>query len=385
MTAYFDTKRLCPFCGRQVLLADCPIVATNPEAERELRNLLEEVADDNLSEVVLQGWRPPKSDSSNGDYWDVHSRVDEEERLAVAPPPSWSPPQVRQRNKVAEVLAPTGAPRLPDTLEATAQIPAFGIEPRRACSVCGHPMPQEIDDRHVSTIVIAGITQASKSTLLTRLCRQTALGKRFIDLGFAEFVELEESPDDLDVLAARVHRGERLERTEAPAQGGQYLPWSFLATGLKKRQPYLLFLHDVAGETYQNRTERARQAPFLGWADAVIFLVDPEPYVNPASRSAAWNQAKVLQGLLSAARPNAPVAVALAKADMLQFGPDSVTYDGSAVKEALERIGAGPVVEAAGARVGTSFHFVAAHPEGGAEPFGVIELFAGIASRCGLL
>ncbi len=377
MTATIETQRRCPFCGERILLADCPLVATDTDTVEELRYLIEAAKEPD----------PPGGGGLEGRFRTVISRIDKRERLVVRPAPSMSPTQVRQHGRLREAIAPAQIPRLVDPKVAVADLPVFGLRPRRACVVCNHPLPLEADDRALAALTVAGITHASKSTLLTQLCELASSGRQTSAMGLSEFVEIEESPDDLDELAGLVERGETLPASVTPALDGHYLPWLFRITGARKRTPYLLFLHDVAGETFQDPSQRDRQAPFLAWTNAVVFLIDPEPYIKPELTSAPRSQAKVLSGVLSSTRrvDPPPVAIALAKADMLGISADSAAAEAAEVIEVLRKIGAGKLVEVARTCPSATFHFLAAHPENGEEPFGVVELFSSIASRSGLI
>lgn len=374
MPPTMETRRLCPYCGENVNLAACPIVATNREADVILRDLIEKGE-----------WSSDGVPATGHATTEVESRLDGESRAVLFGPPA-NLVTPNDRGRLRELIAPSLAAALPDPFSLTRDIPVLGLDPRRACTRCNHPLPLELDDRHASTIVVAGISRASKSTLLTRLCRLAEAGGSFTDVGFREFVELEESPEEINEMAAEIQRGGRLNPTEPPRLGAPYLPWMFLVTGARKQQPYLLNLHDVAGESFQNRSLRGRQAPFLAWADAVVFLVDPEPYLDPGVESARWNQARVIQGVLTATRrTDVPVAVALAKADLVGYEGSADVADESSVVATLRSIGAGMVIDATSGHRNVSFHAVAAQPDNSMPSFGVVEVFASVATRGGLI
>jgi Double-GTPase 2 len=365
MAATYSTVRVCPYHGRPILLADCPIVVTSDEAESELSRL-----DDD----------PSSSYSFPGDP--LHGRDGRVRRVVARPPAA---PRVEERGRIRSYFF--GASQdalLPSPEELTIGVPVHGLAPRRACPVCGIPLPDLIDDRDVFTIVVAGVMEASKSTMLARLCRLTGRNGGYAGLGFSEFVEMESSPDTLDILEERVLNGERLSTTPVVVEGA-YEPWIFRVTGARSRQERLLFLHDIAGETFQDANARGRQVPFLGWADAVIFLVDPRPYMGLAVGGS--NQARVLEGTLRSVRNRtAQVAVALAKADLLNIQLNGNVGDNEMAKATLRDIGASAIVDAASTRPGTTFHLLAAQPElGDTEAAGVTEVFAAVAARCGLI
>lgn len=384
MPATFETTRSCPYCGSEILLADCPIVATNFPL-REAREQLE------LEAVELpSGVKPLRLLEKT--KWPV----------VALPPNNQGAEQPERQPKVAAVEAAFGslrgstAKRLPPVVSDGARLEDV---PSRACSVCEFPLPPDIDERPAVVVAIVGVNRVGKTHLLAASLSEAYARRGLAPLGCIEFVPSEVSSTRfmVDYNHPLFRRNEVLQATQAEA-AAHFEPLVFNVT-LEGFPPFSLVVHDVAGEVLGDYRKRAEAATYLRAARGIIFVIDPRDIDLLRDRLPDWvldnNELGFDQGALLAAclEPDAvasdtpvPVALVVSKADLLPIAsangdlpflapaqPASETGEqflsrineySRAVREFLDRYGAYQVLAPAKAYVGRSgsltFHAVSA-------------------------
>ena len=150
-----------------------------------------------------------------------------------------------------------------------------------------------------------------------------------------------------------------------------------------------ILLHDVAGEDLEDRDLRMDRASSVLWADAIIFLYNPEdsPQLDLTDRQ---DQAAILNGLrddleargeLDASGneyKDPPLLLVVSKADLV-VPMDLLATEGIGgaedVQKVLRRLRDGAVINAAKRFPRVSWHFIAPIPKDGSGPQGVIPLF----------
>jgi hypothetical protein len=146
-------------------------------------------------------------------------------------------------------------------------------------------------------------------------------------------------------------------------------------------------IHDVSGEDIMSPNERLVWAPYVLWADVLLYLYNPEESPKLAMLESSTEQSAVLNGVLDDLEADPPrdphgrvrrpaLVVAVSKADVipsephLRFGLD----DEGAVIDTLKELYDAGIVHA-GRRWGdTHWRFVAPKPLSG-DPVGVTDLF----------
>lgn len=248
---------------------------------------------------------------------------------------------------------------------------------------CFHPLPLDIDDRLPFVIAVVGNTRASKTTLLAALIKlgETAAGQE--KLGLLEFSVDEASRALLkDALASYAEGTD----TDATNEQEYRAPIEVCVTFVERPdEPVLLLLHDLGGEIYQDPFRRSQEAPHIRWANAAIFVVNPEETPGLGTKTSDAAQEGVLNGLLRGLKRDdhdPPLAIALGKADLVhdarlinlgRLGP-------GVVEQALIELGAEGIVSEAARWPQTSFHAVAPQRPDFPE-FGVADLFRTVFDR----
>lgn len=409
-----DIKRFCAGHGDLVLLADCAIVATNKlrnEAERDRLGEGSFGGADPGGDPLIAGFVPstgplgaerthrrmPATLAPEVGTM-VKSRVDGDTRLVLANPYGR---RALQRRGLAR-LGPL--PDLPSPVDM-ARDPLAG--PARACPRCCHPFAVEVDDRDQFPVAVVGHQAATKtSTILALMEAVDSRGPKI--LGVPEFAATTYTGEYLDQIDPKMRaRYREAARTPGTDPGFKALrtpgtdpdlrhpPLQFLTTlAPTARRPSeeqaILLMQDVAGEHLMNHQRRPYVAPITLWADAVVFVYNPDAAPTVATAHAS-GQASLLnavrEDIQRSGRPLPPLLVAISKADKLS--PRPAASQGPAPQEqaraVLERLGDAAMLDAArqwrrpvdgtadGATV--QWFFIAPLPEDDSQPQGVPELF----------
>jgi hypothetical protein len=431
-----QTMRTCPWCGSSVRLAHCPVVATN-------------LAGADGSGLSGGGSLDAMASGLGGGEFSLGELGGGELGIGVAPameevtaPAAAAAAERPVPVSGARVLGYAGewpivaAPQL-DPARSSAFVDMFRralkpiatqADPRdvpaRACVACHHPLPTDIDDRDVIIISVLGINRAGKTYLLATALAEALHRGALQAAGVTGF-----SADE--ATSGRFHRDyylpvfrlrHRLDQTQDPADGDAVEPliFRFEVGGT----PYILALHDLAGEAIADHRRRAVVAPFVRHSDALLFVVDPLeieelrralPVEQVTVDWRSWEQADVLRGCIDTLgdrAPSVPVSVVVTKSDLVSLAEDrqfafSKDADGTdwaadqekvdqEVRQLLRQRGAGGFEDAAGRAGRGYFHAVSAfgeapsspaspgvvHPVRVAEPFGMlIRLVAEARSR----
>lgn len=334
------TTRKCPWCGESVHLARAPIVATNVHGGD---------ADRDGGAVGTVGGL------GGGEFaWDEDFTIDRFEDLDE--PEEATQTTAERQSAARRALPVSGAPVLGYAGElpivAASQVApesAYGVVarmrrkrlvplrdvadsrdlPARACTACHHPLPADIDERDVLIVSVLGINRAGKTYLLATALNEALNNGALEPAGIAGF-------NAEAATANRVHRDyylpvfrkrSRLDATQDPAEGDSAEPMIFrFEIG---GTPYLLALHDIAGEAIAEPRRRAVIAPFVSSSDAMLFVVDPLeidsvrtrlPFEQITVDWRGWSQADVMRACVEALGPDAattPVSVVLTKSDLI--------------------------------------------------------------------
>lgn len=408
MPATFRTQRSCPYHGGWIRLADCPIVATNAllsstddaqSPSQPLSDLLGGIAissDDplervpdgdgatiRLGETIGPDWtsqRPSRAASAGlgretaglaftpGEQ--LYSRVDGRPRLIVAAPPA-RPAEVRGKYRRGDEWGESHTPDLPSPAVLAARFGGQRARPVRACPdpSCLHPLPANIDMRDPISIVMVGNSGASKTTTLVALI--TALKQDGPEgLGVRAFAPSEHTLKQYrNIIASFDEHGQ----ATGTAARTFHMALEF-TTELAGRSATVL-LHDIAGEDIMDPNRRLRWAPYVLWADAILYVYNPEesPVLNLMEGNA--DQEGVLNGVLDDLEAEPPkdstgatrwpkLVVAVSKADLIPRAPDlgAGAVPAKTVKELVRGLGDGGVVNAADRWGDTQWALIAPQP-----------------------
>jgi hypothetical protein len=401
-----DQTRFCPYHGEAVLLADCPIVATNKEvnaragAKQKNRAEEETVHPYSFSAEVGAGGNggtdtraqqsidaePGASgratvqvladvEAKAGQL--IESRVDGWERLVVAERPGYL---FQRFHRVPELKAPVVLAR-----------PYGGavVRPARACPICLHPLPATIDYRDTYPTVLVGHLGASKTSMVLAFMEEAGRNepKTF---GVRNFSPTEATTEYLlsidKEIFVKFRKNEMLERTQ---ENAIHPPLEFLTTiGLNGPSASLL-IHDISGETLRNRNKRLEQAPSVLWADTIVFIYNPEN--SPVMDSEGLTgQANILNGIFddlslrgsndSLGNPYVvpPLLFVISKADLIPNCPDlrQGSYTDADVHAALRALGDQAVINAANRFPTVHWRLMAPMPAQGGGPQGVVDVLS---------
>jgi hypothetical protein len=324
----------CPFCGEKVRLGHLPIVATNVTRGSHANspapssgglfgglNRPEESGDPPLTASP----RAPQGDATVRPVSgaEVLDTVNGWPVVAHAPASIVDP---SQRSLLSRIR---GGPQLPPPSELAKPEDL----PARLCSSCETPLPVDIDERPLFTIAVVGTNGSAKTHFLT-----SALHEAYHEQALDAFACTEFAPDE--VTSERYHNdyyrplfSDRvaLESTQVGKEDVRFHPLAFRVAFEQSARPAALLFHDVAGEVLRDRAARAKVAPFVRRADAVIFLIDPRWFPPVASylekehgipnEMARFNQADLFNAVAEEMRSrnlaHIPVAVALSKSDLI--------------------------------------------------------------------
>ena len=372
-------ERTCPFCGELMLLRDAPIVATGvgvgdtfgswgastPERHDGI-NFYDDPPDDasNATQVA----EPTDSQASSvAGYELLWSAADAEEDEDTG---SW----------VTRMLSGGS-----DPVRSLERFPVEKIA-RRLCPACLGVLPPDLDTRQAHIVAVVGLNGAGKSHYLAAALRQAVREQGLSPIGITEF-----APDD--DTAPRLHqeyilklfrRGQLLSATHVDDDVARK-PLTFRVTA-EGHEPILLMTHDISGETLMDYRKRARIAPFLARASALIFLLDPTEFdsVRDQLPDSALvdgdryiHQADLLRSCLAAlAYDSVPIAITIAKADLmanilegieLTMEPlrkdrwvDDVIQRSDAIRDLLLKLDERAIVQAVDEHPQVTFHAVSA-------------------------
>jgi hypothetical protein len=390
MVATFETERSCPYHGGWIRLADCPIVATNGVVISELASSNGHSHDESDAEVpvspdaarvALRSVRAREGALKFTPGRPLTSKVDGVPRTIVADPPVPPAPPVKRRFVPRDRRAPV----LPSPAALASEYGGQRGRPVRACPDpgCLHPLPSTIDSRDPISIALVGNSQASKTTtvaaLLAGLRRHgpEALGVKTFSPSETTFQHVR------DVLQGYMRR----HNTAQTHASRFHAPLEFNTELGPYQTPVTVLVHDVAGEDLMDSQLRLRWAPYVLWADVILFLYNPEESPRLSLLESSTEQAAVLTGVLDdlEAEPPRdyaggdrwpPLVVAVSKADLLPNPPNLAAgpLPDEAVQQALFDLQEGNVVHAARRWSETHWRFIAPLPPSG-EAEGVLELF----------
>ena len=347
--AKLSTRRECPYCAAGIRLGDCPVVATSFSGV-EFRD--DEEFD--LAEVELYSGATPERLLQKTN-WPVLREAPLRERVA-------SVEAQRGRSTMEQAFAEfsDAAVAVPDALLAPLLEDGLAPEdvPARACPACEFPLPQSIDERRAVVVAVVGVNRVGKTHLLAASLTEAYRRRGLAAIGCTEFVPDESTGKRFmeDYYYRLFRDGEILEPTQVEGQV-RFEPLVFKVT-LAGGSPFSLILHDVAGEILGDYRMRARSATYLHGARGIVFVVDPRdiddlrdgiPALMPDEEDLGWDQGTLLaaclhpDGLLDGRR-RVPVAVAIAKADLLpQVSGESLPFlsrrdPGESREQFLQRI-----------------------------------------------
>jgi hypothetical protein len=402
----FDTQRCCPYHGGWIKLSDCPIVITNLEMlpsgggggparpNVSTDDILggasaagtATVADDAvpLADPIGPGAPAQRTTRSSSTFTvgrEVTSMVDGVPRLVVALPPPRPREEIKRRRfgPSFEVAKP-----LPSPASLAAEHGGQRARPVRLCPdpTCLHPLPATIDTRDPISIAMVGNSQASKTTTIAALMAE--LRRSGPDaLGVTKFAPSEVTSNRLRRVVTNFVQGHDTARTDA----GFHAALEFTTELGRNQSPVTLMIHDVSGEDIMNPDRRLRWAPYVLWADVLLFIYNPEESPRLAILDSDADQSAVLNGVLDdleAAPPLDPngnarrpaLVVAVSKADVIPQQPHLVHgLDAEdAVIQTLKDLYDAGVVHAGQRLRDTQWRFISPKPPSG-DPEGVTDLF----------
>jgi hypothetical protein len=298
----------CPYCTEWIDLARCEVI----------------------SAVAVGRHSPGRSSFDNFSL--RGSDPDDPEGARETRPPArllFDPNAQRPKSGTGALLdgLRTGAPQ-GGRLVPLDKIAPLRLMPRRRCTRCRRQLPVEMDRLPVKFLAVVGVTRAGKTIYLTQSLREATRHGSLVRFGCTDFA-LTDADDTADVLFTKYF--ERLFRRQdlLPATDPTEGPTQFTFTATVNGNEFLVVTHDIAGETVSDPYARAQELIFLPCADAVIFLLDPVDFDAVRVRLPAHvigpgkpaDQVHVLRQCLAeldeAGRPEVPVRIAVAKADLL--------------------------------------------------------------------
>ena len=321
MAATFATTRLCPYCGAKILLADCQTVATNFPGV-EFRDQIE------LDEIELPSGSKPIALLEKTRWPVVALSPNDRQHEAAEPPRQLSAIEKAFGGGSRKSVAPTLPPLVGDGVH-------YEDVPSRACYECEYPLPPDIDERPAVVVAIVGVNGVGKTHLLAASLTEAYARRGLAPLGCTEFVPSEVSSTRfmVDYNHPLFRRNEVLAATQAEA-ATRFEPLVFNVT-LADGHPFSLVVHDIAGEVLGDYRRRAEAATFLRAARGIIFVVDPRDIDMLRDQLPDWilendqtgfDQGALLAGCLKTdGIPDdrlIPVAITIAKADLLQLACD---------------------------------------------------------------
>lgn len=351
MAATFQTMRRCPYCGEDIRLADCPIVATNLDLAAAFvvdvgsHNRMPQLPSGTLPIRMLPSDFPVVLESPN-------SRTDNE--------PTGGSSYIRD---VLAAASSSGNGRSSD--KTLPSVTADGARPEdlpaRACCECGHPLPAEIDDRQAVVIAVVGVNRVGKTHLLAASLAEGYFQNGLEPIDCVEFVPSDGSSARFrnDYYKPLFRDRQLLDRTQMRSDVS-FNPLTFNVT-LEGREPFSLILHDIAGESLGDVGQRAATARYLRAARGILFVADPREIeslrktmplsvIDDPDNDVGFDQGALLAACLlqhgdAGDGRIVPLAVAIAKGDLLEENgqseilmPPTPSPDSEGSEEWLARI-----------------------------------------------
>ena len=257
-----STVRICPYCGSEFRLEEALIIAT--DGDGYARGAQNHTADEDLT--TDEFWAE-KEDSAEATA--AARRAHSPQRRTL-----WDPQLQASRPKrsILSTLIEANPPlkSLDDYNPETMA--------RRACPKCHSPLPLDIDTRQLHLLAIAGLNSVGKTHFLAAAMTEATRKQSLRRLGWREFEPDVETAPELHqkYFVPLFRQGQILKGTQVDSRI-RFRPLTFRAT-LDGKAPLLIMTHDIAGEALADHRLRARDAPFLRRASAVIFLVDPTEF-----------------------------------------------------------------------------------------------------------
>lgn len=332
--ASIRTVRKCPWCGDLVRLAFAPIVATN---------VVGAPTDAELPGGALGGGEFSFDDEFTIDDMEGFDSVELTAPAEFVPHieravpisgaevlghagdlPIVAAPQVAEKDERRLFGWMSAKPLIPVSERADAR-----DLPARACTSCHRPLPNDIDERDVLILGVLGINRAGKTYLLATALAEALQHDALAPAGITNFAADEATSHRFhrDYYLPVFRKRNRLDPTQDPAEGDSVEPLIFRLEVDGK--PFLLALHDLAGEAIAEPRRRAVIAPFIAHADAVAFVVDPLeieavrsnlPLDQVTVDWRGWSQVDVLRACIATlgeAAATTPVSVVVTKSDLL--------------------------------------------------------------------
>lgn len=397
------TTRKCPWCGELVRLAHAPIVATNVEGERHEAH----VAGGSLGGGEFSFDEDFTFDGTDDDFDETVEAPDEPDDLEPLLPLTRPVSGARALGRAGELpivarpqLDPADnglrARLLPQRLVPVGERADARDLPARACTSCHHALPADVDDREVLILSVLGINRAGKTYLLATGLNEALQHKALDAAGISDFRADEPTANRFhrDYYLPVFRKRNRLDPTQDPADGESVEPLMFRFD--VDGRPFLLAMHDLAGEAICEPARRAVIAPFVRHSDAIVYVVDPLeidavrnqlPFEQVTVDWRGWSQLDVLRGCietLDSGAAGTPVSVVLTKSDLIGLAegerfrfakpaPDESWLEDQyavdkEVRALLERWGAGQFEEAANRAARGFFHAVSAFGAPPADP-----------------
>lgn len=335
----FDEVATCPFCADELTLASLPIVATNFTRDLDKQGSGAELGGDNPFGNLVEDDQPQDASSSSSEHGPAP--IEEAASLrpvsgakvlsmrgswpvvAMPPPP---PAEEPRRGILRRKPEPPDAPTVGE-LAHPADLPA------RLCTSCETPLPVDIGERRLFTIAIVGANGSAKTHFLASMLHEAYHEQALSDaFGCREFLPDEETGERYHNSYHVPLYGDRvtLEATQAH-EDVRFNPLKFRVRFDEYPKPVTLLFHDVAGEVLRDRKARARAAPFVRRADAIIFLVDPRWFAPVGEylkkkhgipyEMAPFNQADLFNAVADEMTTRnldeVPVSVAVSKSDLV--------------------------------------------------------------------
>lgn len=330
------TTRKCPWCGSSVRLATAPIVATNVEGSRP----------DDASGGTITGLGGGEfsydddftigGEDITDEFADDEEPAEPEVVVPRAVPVSGATP-LGYAGELPIVAAPQVDPVAEGFLQrrvAKRLVPVSEqTDPRdlpaRACTTCHRPLPLDVDDREVIILAVLGINRAGKTYLLATALTEALQHDALAPAGITGFTAEEATANRFhrDYYLPVFRKRSRLDPTQDPAEGDSVEPliFRFEVDG----RPFLLALHDLAGEAVAEPRRRAVVAPFIRHSDGIVFVVDPLeieavrtqlPFEQVTVDWRGWSQLDVLRASIDTLAGDAskvPVSIVITKSDLV--------------------------------------------------------------------
>lgn len=296
-----DVKRTCPFCGTEIKLAECPVVCTSFVKKASFGASFG--GGEESTPVSTPSGRVVSSHL--GDFPVLRTGT----RLA-------------DTSRISRMLG-----RLPRPTEEFDQSDL----PRRACTHCNTPLPEDLDESDAYVLAVVGLNRAGKSYFLGSTLTAASRNEGLTSYGVESFEPLEDTASRLHrEYYLRLFKNEHSLNATPERDHLEKQPLMFKVTMTDSR-PFLLVTHDVSGEALIDRRTRAATASFVSRANALIFIADPldmhrvamqlpDPVLDDIGYRDI-DQAALLEMTLRELRPvrgdGVPLALTISKSDLI--------------------------------------------------------------------